>query len=33
LGPVFHGMDLTKAHSSPDLRFEVDGANAAREFT
>ena len=32
LGAMFHDMGLTKAHSSPDLRFEVDGANAAREF-
>src|SRR5919107_3952691 len=32
LGAMFHDMGLTKAHASPDLRFEVDGANAAREF-
>jgi hypothetical protein len=32
LGAMFHDMGLTKAYSSPDLRFEVDGANAAREF-
>lgn len=29
---VFHDLGLTKEYSSPDLRFEVDGANAAREF-
>jgi hypothetical protein len=29
---MFHDMGLTGAHSSPDLRFEVDGANAARAF-
>jgi HD superfamily phosphodiesterase len=32
LGAMFHDMGLTEAHSSPDLRFEVDGANAARDF-
>ena len=32
LGAMFHDMGLTKAYSSPDLRFEVDGANAARDF-
>jgi hypothetical protein len=32
LGAMFHDMGLTKAHSSLNLRFEVDGANAAREF-
>lgn len=32
LGAMFHDMGLTKEYSSPDLRFEVDGANAAREF-
>lgn len=32
LGAMFHDMGLTPAHSSPDLRFEVDGANAARAF-
>src|SRR4051812_7876711 len=32
LGTMFHDMGLTEAHASPDLRFEVDGANAAREF-
>jgi hypothetical protein len=29
---VFHDLGLTKKYSSPDLRFEVDGANAARDF-
>ncbi|MDO7742222.1 MAG: HD domain-containing protein [Pedobacter sp.] len=29
---VFHDLGLTKKYSSADLRFEVDGANAAREF-
>ena len=32
LGAMFHDMGLTKAFTSPDLRFEVDGANAARDF-
>ncbi|RPE81946.1 HD domain-containing protein [Vulcaniibacterium tengchongense] len=32
LGAMFHDMGLTERHSSPDLRFEVDGANAARDF-
>jgi hypothetical protein len=32
LGAMFHDMGLTSAHASPDLRFEVDGANAARDF-
>ena len=32
VGAMFHDVGLTKAHSSPDLRFEVDGANAARDF-
>jgi hypothetical protein len=32
LGAMFHDMGLTEAYSSPNLRFEVDGANAAREF-
>lgn len=31
-GAMFHDMGLTAQHSSPDERFEVDGANAAREF-
>ncbi|WP_316812273.1 HD domain-containing protein [Pedobacter heparinus] len=29
---VFHDLGLTKHYSSPDLRFEIDGANAARDF-
>ncbi|MCM3537898.1 HD domain-containing protein [Priestia endophytica] len=29
---LFHDLGLTKTFSSPDLRFEVDGANAARSF-
>jgi hypothetical protein len=29
---MFHDMGLTPAHSSAHERFEVDGANAAREF-
>jgi hypothetical protein len=28
---VFQDMGLTQAHSSPDTRFEVDGANVARD--
>ena len=32
IGAMFHDMGLTENHSSPDLRFEVDGANAARDF-
>ncbi len=31
-GAMFHDMGLTEAHSSVDERFEVDGANAARDF-
>jgi hypothetical protein len=31
-GAMFHDMGLTKKHSSADERFEVDGANAARDF-
>jgi HD superfamily phosphodiesterase len=31
-GAMFHDMGLTAAHSSRHDRFEVDGANAAREF-
>jgi hypothetical protein len=31
-GAMFHDMGLTHAHSSDHERFEVDGANAAREF-
>ena len=29
---LFHDLGLTKKFSSDNLRFEVDGANAAREF-
>ena len=31
-GCMFHDMGLTQKHSSPDKRFEVDGANAAGDF-
>ncbi|MEX3925348.1 HD domain-containing protein [Paraburkholderia sp. BR10936] len=31
-GAMFHDMGLTHAHSSEHERFEVDGANAARDF-
>lgn len=31
-GAMFHDMGLTPKHSSAGERFEVDGANAAREF-
>jgi hypothetical protein len=31
-GAMFHDMGLTRRHSSATERFEVDGANAAREF-
>lgn len=31
-GAMFHDMGLTPHHSSPSERFEVDGANAARDF-
>jgi HD domain len=31
-GAMFHDMGLTPKHSSNQERFEVDGANAAREF-
>jgi HD superfamily phosphodiesterase len=31
-GAMFHDMGLTHRHSSPHERFEVDGANAARDF-
>jgi HD superfamily phosphodiesterase len=30
-GAMFHDMGLTHQHSSEDERFEVDGANAARD--
>lgn len=29
---IFHDLGLTPHYSSPDKRFEVDGANAARDF-
>src|SRR5690349_3020749 len=32
ISSVFHDLGLTAHYSSPDKRFEVDGANAAREF-
>jgi len=32
ISSVFHDLGLTPTYSSPDLRFEVDGANAARNF-
>src|SRR5438552_8991912 len=31
-GAMFHDMGLTPEHASADQRFEVDGANAARDF-
>src|SRR5258708_11855397 len=31
-GAMFHDMGLTPRHSSAGERFEVDGANAARDF-
>ena len=31
-GAMFHDMGLTPRHSSQTERFEVDGANAARDF-
>ena len=31
-GAMFHDMGLTHQHSSEHERFEVDGANAARQF-
>jgi HD superfamily phosphodiesterase len=31
-GCMFHDMGLMPKHSSPDERFEVDGANVARDF-
>ena len=31
-GAMFHDMGLTPRHSSPNERFEVDGANVARGF-
>lgn len=32
IGAMFHDLGLTGRYSSKDQRFEVDGANAAREF-
>ena len=32
MSAMFHDMGLTPKHSSATDRFEVDGANAAREF-
>jgi HD superfamily phosphodiesterase len=32
VGAMFHDMGLTARHSSPNERFEVDGANAAGDF-
>jgi HD superfamily phosphodiesterase len=32
VGAMFHDMGLTPAYSSTTERFEVDGANAARDF-
>jgi hypothetical protein len=32
VGAMFHDMGLTHQHSSAHERFEVDGANAARDF-
>jgi HD domain len=31
-GAMFHDLGLTPEHSSAEERFEVDGANAARDF-
>src|SRR6202165_4109569 len=31
-GAIFHDMGLTPPHSSAQERFEVDGANVARDF-
>src|SRR6202790_85700 len=31
-GAMFHDMGITPRHSSPNERFEVDGANVARDF-
>jgi len=31
-GAMFHDMGLTSQYASPDKRFEVDGANTARDF-
>jgi HD domain len=32
VGALFHDLGLTEEYRSPNERFEVDGANAAREF-
>jgi HD superfamily phosphodiesterase len=32
IGAMFHDIGLVEGHRSDDDRFEVDGANAAREF-
>ncbi|WP_445147170.1 HD domain-containing protein [Dyella sp. Tek66A03] len=32
IGAMFHDMGLMPGYSSPDKRFEVDGANAAADF-
>jgi hypothetical protein len=32
VGALFHDMGLTQRHSTATERFEVDGANAARDF-
>jgi hypothetical protein len=32
IGAMFHDMGLTREYSSPQNRFEVDSANAARSF-
>jgi HD superfamily phosphodiesterase len=32
VGAMFHDLGLTHQHSSTNERFEVDGANAARDF-
>jgi HD superfamily phosphodiesterase len=32
ISALFHDLGLTKHYSSPDKRFEVDGANAARIY-
>src|SRR3954466_3571036 len=32
VGAMFHDLGLTAKYRSPDHRFEIDGANAARDF-
>jgi HD superfamily phosphodiesterase len=32
MGAMFHDMGLTERYSSADQRFELDGANTARDF-